>query len=518
MVFSTQQIKSLTSGSWFLCGIEKEGLRTKGSGKLSDSPHVDSLGSKLTHPLITTDFGESQLELITRPWASTAKALEQLQEVHSFVLSQLPSDEYMWPASMPCKLPDDEQIKIAYFGSSFIGQAKTLYRLGLSHRYGKSMQTVSGLHFNFSLTSSFWQKLAEIKSAECDQHFLDLNYFSLMRNYRRYTFVINWLFGASPCFDQSFLDNSRQAKIEDYVNCSKNTWCAKSATSLRMSDIGYMAAQQETIRLCFDCLQDYTASIREALRVVVPEFSKIGVLDEKGKHKQLNKFLLQIENEHYSQARPKRTSSNYLRPIHALERNGIEYIEIRNLDLNPYEACGISQSRADFMVLFLLWCLLEESPLISSKECDEIEANIKKVNRFGRLESTKLSISGEPHSVNYAIGEVLDKLTEFAEKLQTAGHSQYLESVKTIKREHDNKALPAQLIENNSCDQKQGFAKHMLDLAKQHKKSIPAPSKEQLRKFADLAETSYREQTRIERENHESKQSFDQFLEAYLRL
>lgn len=516
--FSTPQIQSLTEGSWFLCGIEKEGLRVDSSGHLSDSLHAKSLGSKLTHPFITTDFGEAQLELITAPWPSTAEALAQLQEVQSFVLSQLAADEYMWPASMPCVLPKDEVIQIADFGSSFIGQAKTLYRLGLSYRYGRSMQTVSGLHFNFSLSRSFWQQLAVIKSVDYNQNFLNQCYFDTIRNYRRHAFVISWLFGASPCFDESFLNNSRQARHQDYTSCTKNTWLAQAATSLRMSDIGYMAAPQEQIRLCFDCLQDYTVSIREALRVLVPEFSKIGVRDNKKQYRQLNAFLLQIENEYYSQIRPKRTVSSYLRPVHALEQQGIEYIEIRNIDLDPYAICGISQSRTDFMVLLLLWCTLEESPLISTQECNEIESNLTKVNRCGRSEETMLSMNGEPQGVSQAVEAVLDKLIVFAEQLDAAGHSQYLESVELIRKEHNDRLLPSQSIEKNSCDQQQGFTAHMFALAKQHKQAAPAPSQQTLQKFAALAETSYQEQRRIERENHDNNQSFDQFLEAYLRL
>ena len=518
MSLSTQQIQRLIHGSWFLCGIEKEGLRVDDKGRLATSLHARSLGSKLTHPSITTDFGEAQLELITSPWPSTQDALDELAAIHSFVFSCLDDNEYMWPASMPAILPEDSDITIADFGSSFIGRAKELYRTGLSHRYGRSMQTVSGVHFNFSLSDTFWQELARMEEATCDQTFLNRHYFYLIRNYRRHSFVINWLFGASPCFDQSFLDNSRQAHRQDYQDVAHNTWLSPGATSLRMSDIGYMAKPQKQIRLCFDRLQDYTTSIREALTVPVAAFSTIGTRSADGSYRQLNDKLLQIENEYYTQIRPKRNSTSLLRPVHALEQQGIEYIEVRNLDINPQLPFGIGSTQADFMVVFLLWCLLEESQPISHDECIDIENNLTKVSRYGLSPETRLAYQGRSLTVKESVENILGSVESLAQTLDQSGQSQYLEAITNVRQTINDNQLPSQQLIDRSCEQHQGFVVHTLELAKQHKATTPEPSTALIEKLKQLADHSHQEQQRIEQEDRDGGQSFEEFLTDYLSL
>ena len=122
-------------------GIEKESLRTQPSGALALTPHPAPLGSALTHPHITTDFSESQLELITGVHAGVEACLEELTQVHQFVYRTL-GDEMLWVGSMPCGLPTDETIPIGVYGSSNVGRAKSIYRMGLGHRYGRRMQTI----------------------------------------------------------------------------------------------------------------------------------------------------------------------------------------------------------------------------------------------------------------------------------------------------------------------------------------------------------------------------------------
>ncbi len=133
-----------------LRGIEKEGLRVRPDGMLSDTPHPPGLGSALTHPRITTDFSESQLELITGVHPHVDGCLAELTELHQVVYRHL-GDELLWCASMPCKLPADDEIPLGRYGSSNVGRLKTAYRQGLAHRYGRRMQTISGIHYNFSL-------------------------------------------------------------------------------------------------------------------------------------------------------------------------------------------------------------------------------------------------------------------------------------------------------------------------------------------------------------------------------
>ena len=168
-------------------GIEKESLRVRPDGTLALTPHPAALGSALTHPHITTDFSESQLELITGVHASVEGCLEELTQIHQFVYRAI-GDEMLWVASMPCGLPADEAIPIGRYGTSNVGRAKSVYRMGLAHRYGRRMQTISGIHYNFSMPGV-----------------TNEGYFALIRNFRRHSWLLLYLFGASPAVCSSFV-------------------------------------------------------------------------------------------------------------------------------------------------------------------------------------------------------------------------------------------------------------------------------------------------------------------------
>ena len=146
-------------------GIEKEGLRVRPDGSLADTPHPAGLGSALTHERITTDFSESQLELITGVHGGIDGCLRELTEIHQVVYRAL-GDELLWSSSMPCRLPADELIPLGRYGSSNVGRAKTVYRNGLAHRYGRRMQTISGIHYNFSLPEAAWPELQRADARE----------------------------------------------------------------------------------------------------------------------------------------------------------------------------------------------------------------------------------------------------------------------------------------------------------------------------------------------------------------
>ena len=186
-------------------GIEREALRVTSEGHLATTKHPDFLGSKLTHPKVTTDFSESQLELITPVHSSPAAALEELDEVHRYIYSGI-KDEVLWSASMPCMLSDESDIPLAYYGTSNLGKLKTTYRSGLGYRYGRGMQTICAVHYNFSFQEKFldWLQQAE-QSSEAPSDFRTRRYFDLMRNFRRYSWLLTYLFGASPAVCNSFL-------------------------------------------------------------------------------------------------------------------------------------------------------------------------------------------------------------------------------------------------------------------------------------------------------------------------
>src|SRR5664279_3990100 len=131
-----------------LFGIEKENIRVDKHGMISQTPLPEIFGDKLNHPFITTDFSESQVEMITPPLPTIAQTLGFLETIHDIVSIEL-VDEYLWPQSIPPILPDEEQIPIAHYAKS--GRKEEEYRKKLALKYGRKKQAVSGIHFNVSL-------------------------------------------------------------------------------------------------------------------------------------------------------------------------------------------------------------------------------------------------------------------------------------------------------------------------------------------------------------------------------
>ena len=195
---------------WSACrGIEKESLRVSREGALSQETHPASLGSPLTHPNITTDFSEAQLELITNVHNSPEALMDELDKIHRFTYQSLNS-EILWTSSMPCDLVGDQDIPIGRYGSSNIALAKNIYRRGLGNRYGRLMQTISGIHYNFSLPEGFWKTYAEAHSSKDHQKLRDKAYFALIRNFRRYSWLLIYLFG---CCHLSCLDSPQSMRL-----------------------------------------------------------------------------------------------------------------------------------------------------------------------------------------------------------------------------------------------------------------------------------------------------------------
>jgi glutamate--cysteine ligase len=185
-------------------GIERETLRVTPNGTLATTGHPEKLGAALTHHWITTDFAEALLEFITPVDDNIDHLLTFLRDIHRYVARNI-GDERMWPLSMPCFIEAEQDIELAQFGSSNIGRMKTLYREGLKNRYGALMQTISGVHYNFSLPLEFWQAWAGVQDAESGKEQISAGYFRLIRNYYRFGWVIPYLFGASPAICSSFL-------------------------------------------------------------------------------------------------------------------------------------------------------------------------------------------------------------------------------------------------------------------------------------------------------------------------
>ena len=358
-------------------GIEKESLRVRPDGALAMTPHPGALGSALTHPYITTDFCEAQLELITGVHPSAGSCLEELTRIHQVVYRNI-DEEMLWCASMPCGLPSDEAIPVGRYGSSNIGRAKTVYRIGLGHRYGRRMQTISGIHYNFSVPGETWPALGYRSPNE--------GYFALLRNFRRNGWLLFYLFGASPAVCPSFVEG-RDHRLQQL---KPGTLYLPHATSLRMGRLGYQSDAQASIAASFNSLETYGAALEEAMLKPYPPYERIGIRDERGEYRQLATSLLQIENEFYGKIRPKRRIHSGERPLHALRERGVEYVEVRLMDLDPFAPAGISAPTMHLLDVFLLHCVLSDSPPDSAPERGEIARNQECVATRGREPGLRL--------------------------------------------------------------------------------------------------------------------------------
>lgn len=320
-------------------GLEKEGLRASAAGHLAMSPHPRALGSALTHPYITTDFSEALLELITPPTSRVEEVLAFLADLHAYVYRCL-GDELIWGTSMPCVLEGGASIPLAHYGTSNAGTMKTIYRRGLGNRYGRTMQVIAGLHFNFSFADEFLDAYEAIQGVEGDVvAFRSDVQMGMIRNLQRVGWIVPYLFGASPAVCSSFV----QGRETDLQVFDPHTLYYPYATSLRMGDIGYQNQQEQGtgMKASYDSLDSYVRSLTWAIETPCPQYEKIGV-KVGDRYEQLNANVLQIENEYYSTVRPKQITEWMERPTLALRRRGIRYVELRSPDINIFEPVGIA--------------------------------------------------------------------------------------------------------------------------------------------------------------------------------
>jgi glutamate--cysteine ligase len=374
-----------------LRGIEKESLRMALDGTISPFPHPARLGSALTHPYITTDYSEALLELITPALSDAQQMLDFLAGLHQYVCRNI-EDELLLATSMPVGDLRNGAVPIARYGSSNPASMKHIYRQGLEHRYGSCMQVIAGIHFNYSLPSQFWREYQELAEYEGSlQSFTADAYMDLIRNLQRYGWLILYLLGSSPAVSKSFTDSRNSAFCHALEKLDETSYYKPYATSLRMSEIGYVNPVQATFHVSFNSLDEYIRDLTRATSVSYADYERIGVKDQNGQYKQLNAHLLQIENEYYTSVRPKQPTLPNERPLRALRSKGIQYIEIRSLDVDIFEPLGISLETTRFLEAFILFCLFEESPRHDREKCAEINSNALAVANNGRDPRLELS-------------------------------------------------------------------------------------------------------------------------------
>jgi glutamate--cysteine ligase len=514
--FDTRLSAILTAGGDLLCGglkgIEKESLRVDVDGSLSEQQHPTGLGSALTNRYITTDFSEALLEFVTPAFATTWETLCCVCDLHQYTYSQL-GDEMLWPASMPCRVPDDDDIPLAGYGTSNVGQMKTIYRRGLGYRYGRQMQTIAGVHFNYSLPAEFWPAYQQtLGDEQSDVAFRSEQYLGLIRNFHRTGWLVLYLFGASPALCKSFAGGAA-AEMKSF---NDETYFEPYGTSLRMSDLGYSNQSQSRISISLNSLDEYVRDLASMIETPEPAYEEIGVKVD-GLYRQLNANLLQIENEYYSAARPKRVADSGERPTAALRRGGIEYVEIRSLDINVFDPCGINQNTMRFMEAFLIYCLLEDSPKLSDAELDEIGRNQKATAKRGRAPDFQLQRNAAPVPIKEWALEVLDKVLAVAESIDGHDNSDsYASAVQTMRMLVETpESTPSArvLAEMQLADS--SFFEFGLAMAESHRDyfaSITTLDDAKNAKFMREAEASLQRQQDIETSD---SISLDEYLKCY---
>lgn len=396
-------------------GIEKESLRISVDGKLAQTPHPPGLGSALSHPSITTDYSEALMEFITPVSTSIGDSLETLANIHSFVYQHL-DNELLWSASMPCIVAGDQGIPVAQYGSSNVARMKTVYRYGLGHRYGRMMQAIAGIHYNFSMPQDYWdQTWRDAGSPGERQDFISDRYLGLIRNFRRYSWLLIYLLGASPAVCTTFLkgrDNHGLLPFDEHGRSLHLPY----GTALRMGDLGYNSDAQKDLNVCYNSLDNYVQTLRQAIGQPHPGYRDIPS-GQDGNYQQLTDSLLQIENEFYSPIRPKRVARPGETPLNALARAGIEYIEVRCIDVSPFSPLGLDAQQIRFLDTFLLYCLLQESPPCDDREQHIQAANLEAVVNRGREPGLMLNACDGERSLKEWADALLNEMRGVADIL-----------------------------------------------------------------------------------------------------
>jgi glutamate--cysteine ligase len=502
-------------------GIEKEGLRVTPEAFVAQTEHPEALGSALMHSSITTDYSEALLEFITPVCSQINSSIEHLNDLHSYTVKHI-GDEYIWPASMPCQLSGDESIPIAQYGCSNIGKMKSVYRQGLAHRYGRTMQSIAGIHYNFSMPDDFWPYCQQLWGDKGDiQTFKSQRYFDLIRNFRRHSWLLIYLFGASPVLDSSFAGKNMPDRLK---MLNENTFGLPFATSLRMSDLGYQSQAQSELNISYNDLDSYIQGMTQAIQHPYSDYERIGI-NVNGQYRQLNTNILQIENEYYSDIRPKRVTHTGEKPMTALRDRGVEYVEIRVLDTNPLLPVGIDAQQIRFLDAFLLYCLLSESPELTPLEDEEIKFNQQQVILQGRKPLLKLKKNIEPVSFNIMANDLMAEIAPIAGLLDlahenqpdvssTEEHSTYIQAFTAQVNKIENSELTPSATIMRTTENGKEFIESMLCKAKEHQAYFTARglSNEINVKLQRDAIRSICQQKQLEANDNSS---FDEFLSLH---
>lgn len=425
--------KVLKKNNWMIgmYGVEREMLRVDKDGMISFKLHPEELGDKFTNPYITTDFAESQIEIITPPLSTMEEVYGFLNLLYDTVALNI-GEELLWPQSMPSIITD--RIPVAEFGDHEDARKATEYRERLLLKYGGKKQLISGLHFNFSVDEEIIKVLYEngIQTVNY-RNFKEQVYLKAARNYLRYRWLLVYIMGNTTTVHGTFIDDSDCTKCFKEIN--KDSFYLENGISYRNGECGY--------RNLIDLYPDYS-SVENYVKSIEKYISD-GLIDS---HKEL-----------YSQVRIKPGDTEDF--LNSLKTDGIKYLEFRTIDVNPFERSGISLDDLRFLELFNIYILLKEE---SDYELWQEEAmeNQNLISKFGK-KTIKLKKDGEYILKDQWIKNILREIADMAEEMGCEYHI----IDKILERVSDMKMSYAYRIEE--MVRKMGYEECYLSLAEKYK-------------------------------------------------
>ena len=470
-------------------GIEKESLRVNKEGFISAQSHPEGLGSSFTNPSITTDFAEALIEIVTPVYTDINQLYKKLESLHVFINKNLENNETLWPYSMPPKIKTESEINIATYGDTNMGKLKHIYRKGLAIRYGKTMQCVSGIHYNFSLSDESLKKFLGISNQEDKSK----AYLGLIRNFKRLFWFVLLEFGNSALVDKTFVSG----RNNDLEELNSSDLFQKNATSLRMSDIGYQSQAQKNLDFKYNDLASFLDELKTGIIMPHPEFQKLGLQDEKGEYQQISDGILQIENELYDCIRPKRAGKSGQRPYQLLKDKGIQYVEVRGIDLNPSSLLGITEDQIRVLDMLLIYCIVNDSPEMTDEEKLIIEKTDITTIKYGREGSSKINYMNSEVSISQARDHLVENLLLLANEMDDQEYANAIHSLK---------------VKNNVFNQNKSFHETGLELAKNNSIKLNSLSNIDLDVCKKEASDSLIEFDRI---NKQTEVSFEEFINSY---
>jgi len=313
-------------------------------------------------------------------------------------------EEYLWPFSIPARTKLNTEISIANFGKSNKALFKEIYRKGLAIRYGKTMQSISGVHFNYSFNQSLWKSLKLNINKKNFSHTRSQIYFRTLRNIQRKNWLLLYLFGCSPIIGEDLIN-----KKYKFFKADSDEYYLPYATSLRMSSMGYQNINQSKLFISLNDINGYLKDLKTATETLSKDFIKLD------KYSQLSANLLQIEDEYYAMARPKSSVNKDLRQISKLSQYGVDYLELRSLDLNPYSRYGVEKEDLVFIEVFLLYCTFTSSPELDKNELQETMNNSHLVSVEGRKKELILMRNGKNIVLRDWAREILNEMQKISE-------------------------------------------------------------------------------------------------------